>query len=440
MLNDQRWNSFIEQKIYRRRKKNKLKRQKQKVQFSFKYFKRLKSMYPLIINELCKYGFINKELKNKIIRVPEKFSFKEDFDGSLFFFKELLSSFLYGGDIIIDFSNCQKTCISNFSLLDLLLTEILDLQKRYNNGLFYTTRKKIEVLPSMKDRKTNKYLHAFKYYQMKEKERDDSYFLPLHLHRGKGRKSYMQNRKSVVCKYIVEFVNETFHGFGTEFNEKGVNAIERLVTEVLSNAEDHSVANSEWYVNGISFLEIQHETEVVELNLAIINIGLPMYDGFESTKEENKNNYAKVERIYERHKSLFTSKKHFERESLFMLYMLNEGISRLKYLESSRGNGTMQFIESFITLGCFGETNPKFNSQLNIISGHSVLTCDNKYKPFIDRTFKKLSLNKEKTLSLLPDKEYLKYNNEFFPGTILECKIYLNQDFLDKILSEDETE
>ena len=40
-----------------------------------------------------------------------------------------------------------------------------------------------------------------------------------------------------------------------------------------------------------------------------------------------------------------------------------------------------------------------------------------------------LSLNKEKTLEKLPDSDYLCAHNEFFPGTILECKIYLNKDY-----------
>ena len=34
-----------------------------------------------------------------------------------------------------------------------------------------------------------------------------------------------------------------------------------------------------------------------------------------------------------------------------MLYMLNDGISRLKYQDDGRGNGTMEFIDNFIWLG-----------------------------------------------------------------------------------------
>lgn len=114
--------------------------------------------------------------------------------------------------------------------------------------------------------------------------------------------------------------------------------------------------------------------------------------------------------------------------------MLNEGISRLKFADSSRGNGTMQFLQAFTTLGSFGGQNVNFNSLLNVISGHTVLSCDNKVGPYTEGNHLKLSLNEEKELSLLPNREYLKYNKEFFPGTIIECKIYLNEQFFDEIL------
>ncbi len=90
----------------------------------------------------------------------------------------------------------------------------------------------------------------------------------------------------------------------------------------------------------------------------------------------------------------------------------------------------MHFINKFIYLGRYGIENADFNPVLNVISGHTVLTCDGKYQPSDEVTNKMiLSLNKEKTLAKLPDSDYLCAHKEFFPGTILECKIYLNKDY-----------
>ena len=75
-----------------------------------------------------------------------------------------------------------------------------------------------------------------------------------------------------------------------------------------------------------------------------------------------------------------------------MLYMLNEGISRLKYEDASRGNGTMQFLQAFTTLGSFGKKNSNFKSILNVISGHTVLSCDNSVGPYTDGTHLKIYL------------------------------------------------
>ena len=53
---------------------------------------------------------------------------------------------------------------------------------------------------------------------------------------------------------------------------------------------------------------------VVVLNLAIINIGLSMYEGVDATKEEINRNYKKVEDCYNRHAQFFTPKRIFEKE------------------------------------------------------------------------------------------------------------------------------
>ena len=89
----------------------------------------------------------------------------------------------------------------------------------------------------------------------------------------------------------------------------------------------------------------------------------------------------------------------------------------------------MHFLESFISLGSFGIDNPNFKCQLNVISGHTILTCDNDMHAFKHKTTNVLSLNKEKDFKKLPNKKYLSYNEEYFPGTILECHLYLNEQY-----------
>ena len=425
---------LTERKIYKYRK-NRPKRVKARYGKNSKRRScSLKLFFSYALNNFIKNSGISILNNNKIL-IPKIFSFYDNFNESMLVFKKLLSSFLRKeGNITIDFSQCEHTCLSVLSLLKILYDEYLISQYRYKRiNKFYIVRK-FKIIPSFKDLKVKKYLHALGFYEYDDFKDEDGEVLSLDLIRGKYRNSYQENVKAKAINQIVEFINESFSPVNKCLTQEGLNTIESLVSEILNNAEDHSYNNSEWYTHGISFHEQIHEEKVVELNLAIINFGNSMYNGFEETKELNKVNYAIVDKKYSSHKLLFSPQHYFERESLFMLYMLNEGISRLKYQDQSRGNGTMQFLHAFATLGSFGSSNTHFNSLLNVISGHTVLSCDNQVSPYLEENHLKLSLNKEKSLSLLPDKTYLKYNTEYFPGTIIECKIYFNEHFFDEIL------
>ena len=428
---------IVEEKVYRYRRKRRdrviRRRLAQKRDSSFIYPDRLKIVSSLLLKELEKRGYISAQYKTKKLVVPECFSLKKDFDDSILFYKQLLSTFFYKeGDLKVDFSKCKEMSNANYVLFDLFVKELLAVQARYNKNIYRKSNKNVLVSnPSKVDDKTNKYLITGGYVDLKDVDNvnvKDS-FLPLHPIKGKN-KNYQESLKGIAARYVSKFVRNTLDRVDYQEFANDKNAIEGFITEILSNAEEHSVSNSEWYISGISFHEDQHNVNVVELNLSIINVGVTMYEGFEATKEPNHSNYSVVEQLYEMHRRQFTLFKRFERESLFMLYMLNDDISRLKYEGEGRGNGTMHFINKFIYLGRYGIQNTDFNPILNVISGHTVLTCDGKYQPSDEVTNKMiLSLNKEKTLEKLPDSDYLCAHNELFPGTILECKIYLNKDY-----------
>ena len=75
------------------------------------------------------------------------------------------------------------------------------------------------------------------------------------------------------------------------------------------------------------------------------------------------------------------------------------------------------------------------NKNHNIISGHTCLTCDNNVRPYDSGSMKLISLNRKQDQRLLPDNDYLVDNQEYFPGTILECRIYLNETYFNRKLN-----
>lgn len=437
MHNEVQYQRIITERVYRYRRKRRRRNRTgcSRLCPSFDSSGVIRFFSSNFIRHLERAGYLDRLNVDSVIYAPEEFSFKDNFDGCILFFRHLLSSFYYGqGDIVLSFKQCRHSTISTFSLLEVLLRELYEMKSSYNLRRYTKCSKEITVIHSDKDVKTNKYLHSFLGLKLPDKEDDGSKYCKFKLREGRQR-NYRENPKTKVSSDVVAFINESTIEAGVELNETGKHAINGLIGEVLGNAEDHSAKGSYWYVDGISFSETQHNVDVVDVNLSIINVGLSMYEGFEETKEKNAENYSKCQKLYDIHKTLFTATNRFERESLFTLYMLNEGISRIKYKDDSRGNGTMRFLEAFIALGSFGNHNPTFKGLLNVISGHTVLSCDNDRTVYTEGNFKKLSLNAEKNLQRLPDKKYLIYNKEYFPGTLLECHIYLNKDHFFKILS-----
>ena len=432
------WN--LEKRTYKRRRKHKRQRSckdQNRKTMSFDRAGSIRSYYSKLVQYLNNSDYIQSIHAKSVVYAPVQFSFKLRYDDTITFLKQIVSSYiLYNGALVISFEKCKTSSIAAFALLNVILKNLEEIRTKYNYCRYKKCCKGVKVIRSKVDVKTNKYLHAFLNIHLPPEQNDGSHFLKLPLQSGKQR-SYKENPKTKVSAAVVDFVNQSTAEAGAQLKMEGRRAIEHLMGEVLGNAEDHSAPNSYWYVDAISFAEKQENTEVVELNLAIINIGLSMYEGFEATKIMNADNYSKCENLYKIHKDQFTLFNRFDRESLFTMYMLNDGISRLKYADESRGNGTMRFLDAFITIGSFGAINKRFNCQLNVISGHTVLTCDNDMHSYKINGLNMLSLNSQNDFRRLPEKSHLTYNEEYFPGTILECHIFLNKDYFENRINID---
>lgn len=429
---------IIEQKVYRFR------RRKRSKQIQKKGTKRLSTQvysYVRFMGDYLKFfldqNFINYEYcsEDGVIQSPKFFSFKKDYDGTLLFVRRYLSTYFLGGShVVLNFSKCEESSIAAFTLLEILIHQTESFKNKYNKCYFHTLfNKSTRFRFSNKDIKTNKFICTLFGVEMPSHMVDGSLFLPLDLIFGRKRQ-YKNNMKGSACTKVTNFVNEALLKTGFELNIDGKKHIGNLVGEVLSNCEDHCHRHTHWYIDGVAFAEQEEKKEFIQLNFSIINIGRSMFEAFEETKESNYIIYDKVVEKYERHRMKFTSFLSFNKESLYTLYLLNDGISRLKYEDSSRGNGTTRFLNAFITLGGLGNENQKYNSALNIISGHTIITCDNKIKPVEKENLMIVPLNKVEDTDELPDKKYLSYHQEYFPGTILECTIYINSDYLSQII------
>lgn len=427
-----------EEKIYRRRRKKKNRRRQSSHSYSAGMFKYLSlKVQPDLSVFLHNHGFFSDKYVSSAIKVPVDFSFEEDNDGSIVFFKQILSTFYLSDNVlVIDFTDCKDIAIPNAMLLNLILMDFKVSEQDFNKLYFSKIRKKIKIIKS-KHLKANKCLHVFHLLDSVEVNDGDAYlylgnqvgFLPKSL--------YRYNVKGAICARVREFVNESLKASSAILNKTGENKLDGLLSEIFNNAEDHSTFKK-WYVNGVSFREITDKEEtIVELNIGILNFGYSISEGLFSNQERNKEMMSYIDPWFENHKKdVHFRFMPYTKDDLYTLYCLQEGVSRLKYRSVGRGSGTMNFLRSFMFLGSYGKVNPKYRSHLNIISGNTIVRCSHEVEPYeMDNRFF-LSLNTQKDIMKLPESKYLSHTKEYFPGTFFEVKIYLNNKYFTEKLKD----
>lgn len=424
----------LERKEYKRRRTHprrllRWKRQTlSKIQPSIQIWKDTRS-----VSLLYKNLSSSEEKKKETIKIPKLFAFYDSHDECVEFFTTLTASLYHHiRELCIDFSECEKVSVSTISLLYILLR---DYRVSLGQGQKKARKTKFSIIPPSKlgDMKVLKYLKIFDLYDYKDFKQEDGEFLKLPVLSGKFRASFTENRKAKAAREIVEFINQSYRPAKKILSKNGRNLLEGLTTEMLNNAEDHSIKKETWYVSGVTFHDSKKDADLLELNLTILNFGDSFYEGFEKTKMVNADNYQKLEKLLNYHQKQFTWSKKFEKESLFTLYMLNEGISRLKYEDESRGNGTMQFLKAFSDLEDKGPQDKNYRSVLKIITGHTTLSCDSDVVPYgEDKDHLHISLNKDQDFKKLPEAKYLQYHSRYFPGSFIECRVFLNKNLIEQ--------
>jgi hypothetical protein len=377
----------------------------------------------------------NSSLKasSSTIQIPKVFSFEEDYNSTIRTLAWLRKSLmeLIGVSVIIDFKSCKRVDFSSLFLLKVILDEYIRSLKALNVRLLAYNSLPTIVIQHSLDGDVNMKLLANQLIPATNSL--PVTFIPISsmkLMKGtKSQKHYAENRKGVAATDIRKYLNWGLQKYASPLDADGESSLDGIISEILNNAEDHSPWNT-WFAfaNLFEVNRLVSNSEVVaEVNLAFLNFGFSIFEGFEETKEENEQIYQEMEQLYNKVKSTKTG-KHFTKENLFTLYALQEGTSRLKYERESRGTGTMKFIKSFLALSDF--SNSKFTPHLLIYSGNTHLKCTNEFKPFNVEGVNYLSLNATSNLGEPPEKSHLQSLSLKFPGTLLIVKIYLNKNHL----------
>lgn len=369
-------------------------------------------------------------------KIPKVFSLKRNYKETL----EIIISLNYtifeykGFDFLItvDFSECKDVDLPSLFLLQICKIQMLEDLRRINRRLSVIKFiPKTEVLKSKNDN-VNKQLWLNGFIDVDELTFEKGDLVPIHtigfLTGKRQQKSYIENKKGKFTTKTVNYINNCLNDIGFELSTEGKGYLDGIISEMLNNAEDHSPFEN-WYLTANYFKNIideSNEEQIGELNLAIFNFGFSIFEGIEQTKDQNREHYKMLDELYK----TYLKNNNISKDNYFTLLALQEGISRLKYIDPSRGTGTIKFIKSFLELGDF--ENELHKPKLHIFTGFTEIICDNKYRPYQKEGLNLISLNSVKELTQKQDPSNLKELEIEFPGTLLNAKIYLNHNYLHK--------
>lgn len=397
--------------------------------------------YVRVIQHLEKSNFRYNTLlerqhdETNIIKVPSVFSVSENMDEVIQLLRRMYGTAMdfHTRQLIFDHSECRELGLAASTVLDIMLLAVKKYRSRHSKELecrgdFST--KSIEVNDILLASGLPFHLNAesLRNYDSNQVERFEII---------KGHNVSRARMAGTTATKLTEYFNKCLKTQNYEITDKGKAKFGKIFGEVLTNCEIHGGENSTWYTQG--HYQINKESSYGEMQLLFLNLGSSIYEGLRRNSSEETQ--RKLKYISKQHKPLFN--RDWNEEMLYTVVALQEGISRLRTEQiqgyGGRGSGTVSMIEMFYDLGkCEEGLIPK----MTIVSGKTQIYFTEQYKmEFVDfyqdpvfGTGKKkiIAFNKENNIYGLPDQKNVVCLQEYFPGTIISLKFYLDNRYIKK--------
>ena len=424
------------------KKKNKIKKSKIRKQKKDKrqHIDQNKRKNNILLDFLTLSNF-NKKRRTDIynnkatIYIPEIFSFIENPDDTI----ETLQRVMYLGlrkdvhEIELDHSNCSELEIGASAVMDILLLCVKDLKrikgKTFNLG---------GVLPEDKNIREILFISGIlNTLGLVRHDELPSMVKKLEMiHGGSDVLKIFRNQhytSGEAATEITNYFNDCLSTQGFNLNSEGKKLVSEMVGEVIDNCGLHSGDFSQWYA--IGHYTMTGHVEYGECMLSIFNFGQTIYEGLNSpsTSPIIKDDLLNMSKT---HRGFFGVGGWCE-EVLWTLYSLQDGVSRLRdsQTDPDRGTGTIKLINSFQQIG---DTYKGKKAKMSIVSGNSYILFDHKYSlkeiniqganGMEKRSI--IAFNSTNNLDEPPDANNVKRLHNYFPGTIISMKFYLDKKFI----------
>lgn len=397
----------------------------------------------MMVNEECL--FYSRKIKKEkaqdqfVLEVPKDFSIITNSDESYLFLRSVIVAFAYQtcDTLWIDYRYCVKTDLLTQVFLDAILLDIdryhklckrANLYKFINWGAVGGRNYNDDKIRRMINSVGSPTILINRKVSYKE-------IVPFRLQCFDGLNVASQTRlvqKEIDTTNVIEYVNKCLERVNKTLNSNALRDMGYVVGETLINAEEHSSLNYRYMIG--YFEECNDYSKHYGIfNLVIMNFGQSIYEKFKYPIDKQQLNTESLSRMQElsdnfTKRSLFRTAE-FTEETLWTLYSLQKGVTSVPNQE--RGNGTIQFIESFFKLK--GNKDVDDVSRMYIISGKTMIEFDGTYRLSdlkdengVPRGI--ISFNTSGSLLDKPDTKYVRSVNNYFPGTAIFIRILLNED------------
>lgn len=378
---------------------------------------------------------------NGVFLVPKNFSLIDYPEDSFRFIQNVLGALLTQkySEYKIDYSQCTRLDIGAQVFFDILMKDILKFFnrcRRYKKTFPRVTN--IQGTGS-KDINVDKLLYSVGspvIHSNKSRKYHDivPYELCIHDREVNGDPVKIREQKDLDTTKLVDYVLECLKRLGRTLTTDKLDDLSTVIGEIIINAEEHSTTKHRFSIG--YFHEITEEGKHYGVfRLAILNFGKTIYEKFKDPNCPNKEVVSKMKSLSDQYtKRKYFVYKAFEEESLWTLYALQDGVTSIapeRY--KKRGNGSIQFIESFFNIKGNKKDDDDF-SIMAILSGNTKILFDGTYNIskglVINEPYKFMTFNESGKIEDKPDSKFVKYVDNYFPGTIISAKIMFNEDDL----------
>lgn len=369
--------------------------------------------------------------KDGIYLIPKIFSLSENYSESSAFLKMLFHVLLNQTNtrIKLDYSKCERIDLDASVLMDIILGEFIFHYKNCQKNRYPVAI--IDIKPiNFNNESIKKILFsigAFTSINGFQINYED--IIPYPLRFGINKHPNASKMREVHITEMVDYVLKCMTKMGRTLTAEAEANLFTIIGEVLINAEDHSSGDKSFSIGYFQDKEENGE-HIGIFHLVVLNFGKTIYEMFSDPNCPNPSVVEDMRALSAEYtRKGFFSKAQFEEQCLWSLYALQEGVT--SKADWKRGNGSIRFIDSFFNLK--GDNKKDNISNLSILSGNTRIVFDGTYR-LQDRVkgkqpkkFKMMTFNDSGDIAIAPDKKYVTFADNYFPGTLISAKICLKE-------------